>query len=96
MLTVRSWLFATAYRRFIFTLFVAWLLGMGVAVAVYIVSGGRDPMGFILFTALILAVWFLSYFIPRVSNWVEYRKWDNRLDHYKDSATDGGSTEGEK
>lgn len=91
---MRRWLFATAWRRLMFAMFVLWVLLMLGASGPFLAEG--DWSGYVTFTGIILAILGLFYLVPRISNWVEYRKWDARFDHYKDPADDGGSTEGER
>lgn len=90
---MRKWLFATAWRRLMFATFLLWLVFMLIATVAFVLAG--DWTAYVVFTLMILVTVALFYLVPRVSNWVEYRKWDARFDHYKDSATDGGHPEGE-
>lgn len=87
------WLDST-WGRFTFVMFVVWITFMAVGLIQFLTGGGA--WGFLIATLLVAWVYAMLFLIPRVSNWVQYRKWDARLDHYKDPATDGGSTEGEK
>jgi hypothetical protein len=86
--------FDTAMGRGMFVLLVVWITFMLVGLIQFMTGGG--PWGFVMATGLVGWVFLMIYLVPRASNWVRYRKWDARTDHYRDSATDGGSTEGEK
>ena len=89
------WLFATAWRRLMFAIAVLWAFLMMVATVAFVIAG--DWSAYVIFTFAILAVVALVYLVPRVCNWVEYRHWDARLDHYRDPRQpSGGPTEGEK
>lgn len=78
-----AWLDTTAGRA-TFVLVWVWLTFMAVGLVQFLTGGG--PWGFIFGTGLVLWIVLMIYLVPRVSNWVQYRKWDARLDHYKDKS----------
>jgi len=75
------WLDTTG-GRLSFVVVCIWVTLMLVGLIQFATGGGW--WGFLMATGLSLYLAALIYLVPRVSNWVQYRKWSGRSDLFRE------------